>query len=293
MNTNYINFKRKRDLGDVFNDTFAFLRQNFKPIFSLLVKTSGVAFIIMLATTAYYNHTSLNITGGNVFVGMQDASEAAIITMLISLVIMLLALLVFYAQLFGTTLFYIKSYTENQGVVDLDYVIQQTRDKTGSLIGLSLSSGFLVFLGFLFCVIPGFYLYVPLSLVFAIMVFENKSIGECIEYSFKLVKGEWWTTFATLFVIAILISIIGGVFSVPAIIYAMVKTVSSASAGSLSDPTVAFDWVFVTLTTISSAIQYILYIITAVSTAFIYFNLNELKNFTGAFEQIDSLGKNE
>ena len=63
-----------------------------------------------------------------------------------------------------------------------------------------------------------------------------------------------------------------------------------ASAANVSE---IFDWVYLTLTVIASAIQYLLYAITPVGVAFVYYNLNEQKYDTGAYESIDNLGKNE
>ncbi len=293
MNTNHINFKRKRDFGDIFNDTFAFLRASYKPLFSILTKTCGIAFVIMLVTVAYYNYTSLNLTGGNFFSGIQNADNTDLASLFIALFIMAISAMFFYSLLFGTTLHYIKSYIKTEGNVNHDEVIQNVRKQTGTLIGVALLSGLMVSFGTMLCLIPGIYLYVPLSLVFALVVFEDKSASDAISDSFKLIKNEWWVTFASLFVMSILISIIGGVFSMPAIIYGIIKGVAAASEGSFTDPTIAFDWVFVTLTTISSAVQYILYVIMAVTVGLLYFNLNEIQNFTGTFEQIDSLGKND
>jgi len=51
-----------------------------------------------------------------------------------------------------------------------------------------------------------------------------------------------------------------------------------------------FDWVYITLSVLSSAVQYILAGIFAIAIAFIYFNLNEKKNQTGTFETIESIG---
>ena len=50
------------------------------------------------------------------------------------------------------------------------------------------------------------------------------------------------------------------------------------------------DWILITLQVISSVFQYTLSIISIIAVAFIYFNLNEEKNLTGAFERIDNLG---
>lgn len=290
MNNNYIEFKKKRELGDILTDTFAFIRQNGKSLLSVLLKTSGIPFILLLLASAYYTHSSANIFDP---VSIRNGGMYNSGTLIIALFAMLATLLVFYALLFGTVLHYIKNYIDNKGNVDLEVVVQGVKKDFGNIIGLGILSGLITFFGFMLCVIPGIYLYVPMSLVFSILVFRGTSISDAINDSFLLIKNEWWITFATLFIIAILIGVIGFVFSIPALIYTFTKSFTAASEGSLADPSTMVDWVFIALNTLSSAAQYILYIITAISTAFIYYNLNERKHATGALEQIDSLGKSE
>ncbi|WP_025664675.1 hypothetical protein [Aquimarina megaterium] len=290
MNNNYIEFKKKRELGDILTDTFAFIRQNGKSLLSVLLKTSGIPFILLLLASAYYTHSSANIFDP---VSIRNGGMYNSGTLIIALFAMLATLLVFYALLFGTVLHYIKNYIDNKGNVDLEVILHGVKKDFGNIIGLGILSGLITFFGFMLCAIPGIYLYVPMSLVFSILVFRGTSISDAINDSFLLVKNEWWITFATLFIIAILIGVIGFVFSIPALIYTFTKTFTAASEGSLADPSTMFDWVFIALNTLSSAAQYILYIITAISTAFIYYNLNERKHATGALEQIDSLGKSE
>ncbi len=290
MNNNYIEFKKKRELGDILTDTFAFIRQNGKSLLSVLLKTSGIPFILLLLASAYYTHSSANIFDP---VSIRNGGMYNSGTLIIALFAMLATLLVFYALLFGTVLHYIKNYIDNKGNVDLEVVVQGVKKDFGNIIGLGILSGLITFFGFMLCVIPGIYLYVPMSLVFSILVFRGTSISDAINDSFLLIKNEWWITFATLFIIAILIGVIGFVFSIPAVIYTFTKSFTAASEGSLADPSTMVDWVFIALNMLSSAAQYILYIITAISTAFIYYNLNERKHATGALEQIDSLGKSE
>jgi hypothetical protein len=65
------------------------------------------------------------------------------------------------------------------------------------------------------------------------------------------------------------------------------------NSASSTNVTELFDWVYLTLTIIASAIQYLLYAITPIGVAFVYYNLNEIKYFTGAYESIENLGKND
>ncbi|TSE10508.1 MULTISPECIES: hypothetical protein [Aquimarina] len=290
MNNNYIEFKKKRELGDIITDTFAFIRQNGKHLLSILLKTSVIPFVLLLLASAYYTHTYANVFDP-VSLSRGELSDMGIL--LIALVAMFAMLLIFYGALFGTVLHYIKNYIEGKGVVNSETVVQGVKNDFGKIIGLGVLSGLITFFGTLLCVFPGIYLYVPMSLVFSILIFRNSSVSDAISDSFNLIKNEWWITFATLFIVGIVIWIISMVFSIPAAVYSYTRLLTSASEGSMVDPTAMIDWVFIALNTISSAAQYVLYIITAISTAFIYFNLNEIKHATGALEQIDSLGNNK
>lgn len=288
MNTNnYIEFKKKRELGDILTDTFAFLRQEGKSLFSVLMKTCGIPFVLLLLASAYYTYASANLFDP---ISIRNGGMFNSGSLIISLLLMLAALLAFYGLLFGSVLHYIKAYVDNKGTIDHSVVVQGVRKDFGSILGLGILSGIIIFFGFILCVLPGVYLYVPMSLVFSILVFRNVSVSDSISESFQLVKNEWWITFATLFVLGIIIWVISMVFSIPALIYTFTKTFTAASEGTYADPTAMIDWVFIALNTISSAAQYALYVITAIASAFIYFNLNERKYATGALEQIDSLG---
>ena len=55
------------------------------------------------------------------------------------------------------------------------------------------------------------------------MVFSKKSPTDAFGYSFDLVKEHWWITFATIFVLAIIVTVAGYAFSMPAIIYQYAK----------------------------------------------------------------------
>ncbi|WP_062058690.1 hypothetical protein [Aquimarina longa] len=289
MNTRYINFKKKRELGDIITDTFAFLRQNGKALLSIVLKTSGIFFILLLLASAYYTHVytiafnPVNISSGEVF-----KSPGSFI---IAVLALFTTLLIFYGVLSGTVLHYIKAYIDNKGVVEKEAVVKGVKKDFGTIIGLGVLCGLIVFFGTMLCFIPGIYLYVPMSLAFSILVFRSSSISDAISESFQLIKNEWWITFATLFIIGLLIWLISLVFSLPAVIYSYSNLLTSASEQTMTN-TNKVDWIFIALNTISSSAQYLLYIITTISTAFIYFNLNERKHNTGTLEEIDSLSGN-
>ncbi|MFI8378231.1 hypothetical protein [Leeuwenhoekiella sp. NPDC079379] len=278
-----IHFKKQRELGDILSDTFKFLRLEYKPLFKALMRNAAIPFIILIAISAYFNTLISDfseLTSGNFDVSV----------MLLSILGMFIALLFYYAILYGTILNYIKLYIKNDGNVNPDVLNTNVRNSLGNLTGLSFLSAMLLMAGFVLCILPGVYISVPLSLTFAILVFNDKSAVDAISDSFRLVKGEWWMTFATILVMGLLLYVANIVFSVPVIIYSLVKTFTSADQISQGDMSSMIDWVYITLNAISTAIQYILAGVYAIAIAFIYFNLNEKINQTGTFETIDSIG---
>lgn len=287
MTESYIRFKKQRDLGEIISDTFRFLRENFKPLFKLIFRIAGPAFLVLLFALTYYSYLSLD-TVGNSFLGVAEGMNFGML--LISGFILLSSLLGFYVLLYGTVLHYINSYVNHNGNAIEQEVYQGVKQDFGSLLGLLLLSGIVLVFGFMLCILPGIYLWVPVSIVPVVMVFRRNSVSDAINDVFSLIKDNWWTTFLTLLVMAILVYVISLIFQFPLFIYYFVKAFTMAEEGSLADPTSLFDWVYVVFNVLSSLVQYLLTTILIIAAAFIYFDLNEKKNLTGTYETISNLG---
>jgi len=286
----YIEFKKQRELGEILSDSFGFIRNEFKPFFGTILKIVGPYILVMLISMGFYMYTigdvfNLTAIGGNQF------SAFSPVIMVISILALILSSIAAYVLAQGTVLYYIKSYIEHKGSTNYDDIRQGVYDSFWSLIGLGIIVGLSVFVGAMFCIIPGIYLAVPLSISFAILVFLKKDTMDSYQYSFTLIKENWWITFATLFVIYIIVAIATYAFSLPAAIYMWVKMgifsgeMDAESFNMFNDP------VYLILNILSTLIRFLMNIILLVSTALIFFNLNEKKNFTGTFERIESLGK--
>lgn len=283
-NDHTIQFKKQREIGDIITDTFKFIRENYKLLFSYILKTTGPFFLVLVLAVGYYTYS----VGGST---LASPLAGGIGNLIVSFTVLILALLLFYSALYGTILHYIKSYISNDGNVPESEVKTGVQKDFFKLLLLSFLSGILIIAGFIMLVIPGIFIMVPLSIAGAILVFKDYSVSESISYCFTLVKDHWWITFITLFVIVILVYIIGLVFQLPLIIYTVIKTLTAVQEGSLANPEIFKDWIFITLQVISSVIQYLLSIITIIAISFIYFNLNEHKHLTGTYETIEKLGE--
>ncbi|MCL6266461.1 hypothetical protein [Flagellimonas myxillae] len=285
----YIEFKKQRELGEILSDTFGFMRNQYKPFFGSILKIVGPYLVVMLITLGFYYYFI-----GDMFAFNIETSNESFNPLMTALVFILffVAIIAAYVMAQATVLFYIKSYANNQGVIDFDEIKKNVYTHFWSFIGLGLLVGISLAVGFMLCVIPGIYLYPVLALSFSVMVFNQKGVSEAYGYSFTLIKDNWWITFATFFVIGIIVGIAGYAFNIPAYIYMMVRM--GTLAGEVDPVGMAggiFDPIYIILNLLSVSVQFLLNLITLVASVLIYFNLNEKKNFTGTYERIENLGK--
>ncbi len=285
----YIEFKKQRELGDILTDTFGFIRNEFKPFFSALLKIVGPYLLVMLVSLGFYFYAFGDIL--NFATITAESQVFSPLIMIFALFAFVISSVLVYAVSYGSVLSYIQSYVENKGETDFNAIKKQVYAKFWPIVGLGFLVFLSVFVGLLFCFIPGIYLAVPLSISFSILIFQNKNTSDAYSGSFSLVKDNWWITFATLFVVYIIIYVASLAFSLPAVIYTWAKMgifsgeMDATSMNAFADP------IYLALNILSQMIQFLMNIILLVATALIYFNLNEKKNFTGTYERIGNIGK--
>lgn len=282
----YIEFKRQRDVGAIITDMFKFIRQEGITLGRIILKVSGPAMLVIIVSYIYYMQSTLG-DFERIFTAPNLVSNA-----ILSSIILVCAYIAFYALLYGTVFGYIKNYIENEGNIDEEEVAPLARNHFWSYLGLNIIVALIVIIGMVFCILPGIYLGVCLSLSYPILLIERKDLGAAINNSFKLIKDEWWVTFATLIVIYVLYYIVALIFQIPQIIYYLVRMFTMMSEVSMN-PLDMIDWISITLDIIGMIAQYFLFAIILIGTAFIYYHLNEKKNFTGTIETIDRLGERE
>jgi len=287
-----IQFKKQRELGTILGDTFKFIRLQWKPLFGLIFRIAGPALILLVLAYVFYMQTvfgTLSTLDSNP--NLFGTSEFGV-SIVLAIILIILAGIAYYALMYGTVMYSIQSYINNNGQINKKEVISGVKRDFWKLIGVSILTGLIVGVGVVVCVAPGIYLGVVLATTYGVLIFEKRSVTDSISYSFELIKGEWWITFATLLVIFILYYIIMMIAQIPQYIYFFIKMFAVAETMS-SDPSSMFDGIYIALNGFAMILQYVFYVIIVISTGFIYFNLNEKKNFTGTMETIESLGSRE
>ena len=290
MKADYIEFKKQRELGDILTDTFAFLRSEFKPFFTTFFKIVGpylLAMILALVFYMFYAGNSFSL----IFTGVGSELNNIALIFVIALVYMI-SIVSVYTISQSTVLHYIKSYANGKGTPDFETIKKEVYASFWSFIGLGILVGLSIFFGLMICIIPGIYLYVPLMLAFSVLVFNKMGASDAYGYSFKLVKDEWWITFATFFVIGIIVVVASWAFSLPLAIYQWAKMgIFSGEMDAESMMNIFEDPIYILLNIVGTIGQFLLNLISVIAGVFIYFNLNEKKNFTGTYERIENLGQ--
>jgi hypothetical protein len=287
-----VNFKQQRDFGEVFNATFAFIGQEIKPL------GKAVLFFVLpiLIITAI-----LQVFVGieyQKFVGSMQANSAEIASnpfafmggiykyMFFYLLIYLLA----FSALRCTIYAYIKIYVEKgKDQFTTDDIWVEVKKFFLPVIGTSLLIGILIGFGYIFCVLPGIWLNISLSLIYIAMVFEGKGMGNAFSRSFNLTKLNWWTTLAILLVCGILVYILNLILSLPAMLLG-IKSLFSSFKNLEEGGAMNFSTTYFVVTAITSLISYILFSIPVIAMAFQYFNLREVAERPSLDEKIEQIG---
>ncbi|MCD6354230.1 MAG: hypothetical protein J7L95_01655 [Prolixibacteraceae bacterium] len=263
-----IHFRKKREIGDIVNDTFAFIKQEHRPILQLVFKYV-LPFLILYGVVQVY--VQMKVIGN---IDFSDPEEMMANIGPIYLNIFFVSLFSLFVQslLAGTYFSYIEIYVKRgKGNFDLNEITPLLFSNSLLVLGVSLIVFALFTFGLILCFIPGIYFANSLSLAFAIVIFEKKGIGNALSKSWRLVHSQWWNTFLINLLGVILLSAISFVLSIPSMIAGISTSIFSLKeTGTLDYPV----WYWVVLGA-STAVTTAFWIIPYTFIAFQYFNLEE------------------
>lgn len=274
-----IELRRLRDFGQIINDSFTFLKVNFKPLFRSLLSLCGILIIIStIATIAQYLNMS-NVFAVNRFTGGDFNSFSYVISAFLSA----FALVLTQSFIHLVTLCYISVYLQkNNTPPSLAEVWGYFRYYFFRVLG----SGILVFLllgiGFILCIIPGIYIMIPIYLVIPIIVMENASFGYALNKSFRLVKNNWWMVFGVIFIMGLIVGVASSIASIP---------ITLITVGNRLLPLKGFRIPLIIIFSILRNVLLLAYVLPAIAISLCYFSLSEEKEGTGLLDRIETIGK--
>jgi len=291
MQQNYQEFKQVREFGDLFTDTFTFISNHWKSFFGGFFKIAWPYIVIALIGNAYYQVEATGNFFDEAFTNPQNPFSF-FTNFIPSILFLAISSFLLTVVSYAYVNLYIKAFMNNKEEIDLQNIQNEMYNKLLSISGLQILVFLSVFVGFIFCFFPGIYLLVPLSFALSVYLFENKSVTDAFSHTFRLIRDNWWITFAAIIVMSIIIAFAGGIFQLPVFLYTVIKTATSVQE---SDPQQAInslstDYIIIALNAIASFASYIFNLALIIMTVYIYFNLNERQFGTGSFEQIDEIG---
>jgi len=281
-----INFRQKRDFGEIINATFAFIKQNFKQLFKYILLIVGPVQLVggYLIGSAF---KSLIYDRSN---------PMALYSHNTGLYVSYLILIISGVLYAGVITGYFKLYMASEdGKITIGQVWQETRSRFFPLLGWTFLIGITLTISYILFLIPGIYLSIPLCLGFVALTVENKGVFDAFSRGFEVVKDHWWATFGLIIVIFIIAMVIMYAFMIP-----LYLIMFAFNMNSLNDPSKASN----NLLSISNIIRTIympLYYLLALfvnsifltAITFKFFALVEKKESVGILGEIEKLGGQE
>jgi len=282
---NQLEFKKRRDFGQVINDTFTFIRQNFKPLMKTYFTFCGLFVLASMATMLMQQYKTVNIINT---IGNGRNSNGMDLGKLYGLeyFLSLLFSMASYSSMTVAVLSYIALYVRKGNQVPTsDEVWGYFKYYFLRVFGSSFLLILMLIVAFICCLVPGFWLAPFVAMMFPIMVIENGSLGYSFSRSFKIIKDNFWVTFGTLLVVWIIVSACMSMVVLPTSLLNMMTMFTSKTPRMSVSLTM--------ITTVLQAICQVFTIIPVITISLVYFSLVEQKENTGLMERISSFGTNE
>lgn len=278
-----IELRKTRDFGQIISDSFIFIKENFKQLFTALLVVCGIFIVIGTITSVMQYEGMMGLYSGifssrpNTY-DFANYNESYILSALFNgLILMLLEVFIHLV-----TFCYISVYLQKGNQKPkLEEVWGYFRYYFFRVLGAGIVVLIVTLAGTIFCVIPGIYLGVALSLVIPIIIMENTSFGYAFNKSFRLIKDNWWLTLGVIFVTSLIVGVLDSVASIPVTIISVAGKFFAQKSYTMP------------LLIIFSALKTILllaYVLPAVAIALCYFKYSEEKEGLGLLNRIENFG---
>jgi len=283
-----IELRKVRDFGQNFNDTFSFIRQNFKPLMRSFFAICGLFMLVhAIAMTVYQSHSIAAISsvfkgrnGDGTFTGYESPYAR-----MFSLEYFILILFKFLTYIAMQTVIgvYFKFCLNNPGgrKPGIDDIWRLFREHFGRVALSNIPVSILIFLGLCLCFIPGIYLWVVWLPFTMVMIIEDATLNGAFNRCFELVREHFWISLAIYLVSGLIYwtsSLIIGLIS--GIVLGAIAFLTPDGLGTTASVITPFLDIF----------SFIFYVVFFVSAGLHYFTLVERRDGTGILSRIDSIG---
>lgn len=275
-----IELLKARDFGELINDTFIFIRQNFKPLCKAFFTFCGFFIVAFAVAGCMQQLRVVDMVNGtfsrNTFSGSYGAFRSFGIEFAAAMFFMFLTFNAISVVVYSYMAIYqqkgqVKPTSEEIWGYFKYYYLR--------ILGATIVISILSCLGAVFCLLPGIYLSIVFSFVSPIIIMENGSFGYAFNKSFQLIKDNWWITFGTLVVSWLIAYMSMRVIEMPLAVLNFFQI--------LAHRTHPLNKFYMIGTVILNSICLIFYIIPNVTIGLCYYNLTEVKEGTGLLSRIE------
>lgn len=278
-------FKKERDFGSILNATFAFIKQEFKPLFKSVIVYAGPFILLAAIAAGYYQANVMN----SMFLFKNPNFSHNLENFLFYFALLMGASVLSYTMMITTVYSYIKLYIDKgRNGFEFEDVGRLIAHNFLKVFGTTILLFLLIAIGTVFCIIPGIYLGVSLCLIFPILILEDNSFRNSFSRSFSLTHYQWWWTLLLLIVIYLIVGVASYILAVPQMIISFVYGFNSIKAGADASGTMRDTMLIVTACV--TFINSLLGLIPFIAIALQYFNIVEKKESPGLLQKIDRIG---
>ena len=205
--------KKERTSGELINDSFAFVSQNFVGLYKpILLFASPFALI-----SAFF-YSKIQLAGlTNQEYGNASLNNVIYISSLLAANVLL------YGVVYGYVYFHIK---EGKAKFTIEDIWSYITHHLGKIIGALLFMLAFVVLGLFLFILPGIYLFVAFLFIVAVMLYEGIDYQMAFLRCLMLIKGKWWNTFGLVMLVNGIILVFGLIIKIPEIIYTILLKTS-------------------------------------------------------------------
>ncbi|MBK9759156.1 MAG: hypothetical protein IPO90_04065 [Flavobacteriales bacterium] len=283
QNEPIVQLRRVRDFGQTISDTFTFLKENWKPLYSA-IGVVGLPPLIIVSLLMKFGMGSLDLSA-NSDGGMPEGLPSFFFSVFVAYIAILFVYLLCYAMVNE----YMRACTLNEQIgITTRELLSRGFSQLGSYFGLGFLSILMIMGGTILCFLPGIYLAIVLMIGPSCHAMERAGATGSISRSFKLMKDEWWETFGLVIIIGLIQWVIQQALSLP-IMLLMGISMFAGMGPNGNDPEATMVWfrtVFPIVMILGLGIGMITYPIGAIAASMRYFTLVEKKEAVGLGDEV-------
>lgn len=289
-----IELQKERDFSENISTLFQIIRTQFKKLFGAIIFIAGPIILIASIAIAYLTIQNLNSVIGTS--PTDPGYLSGILGTYSKALIGYIGLWFGYSMVGVVTFSYLKIYknSANYEEITTDDIWNESKKHILKVIVASILTGIMIVLGMIFLFIPGIILAIFLSMVIPTIIFEQESIGEAINKSFRYISDNFWITLGLAIVVTLITYLISFAFSIPSVILNFIWSLNNIqsieSGGGIESFSDTFTLFYMLAALLSNLASMIISTIPNVSIAIHYFNLKEQKDSTGLMGQISQMG---